>query len=295
MMEQPLSKEAAITQMTLLLSPIDLIALDVIWRILMRVFMLYKLVARFMKGYIQPKSVLLKNKARENMDLNLRILDAAIKNLEMKVEKVTQAILKNEDNTVNKVKVKMEKVKKVRKMPEYVKYVKDVFSSKEPTNEEDASNGNAGIKECVMQVKATNGDSTIRKDYILLPMWPADPLFSQNSKESPDAGFKTSGEEEKKDAKDPVNESGNPTEGKDSKVPSTEEPRINQEKDDYINSTNNINTASDGNNTNNVNAASSTINAADTEVNAFNPKTSIKLSKDPIMLELEDIFISDEG
>ncbi|GJT00667.1 hypothetical protein Tco_0821836 [Tanacetum coccineum] len=157
------------------------------------------------------------------------------------------------------------------------------------------SNGNAGIKECVMQVKATNGDSTIRKDYILLPMWPADPLFSQNSKESPDAGFKTSGEEEKKDAKDPVNESGNPTEGKDSKVPSTEEPRINQEKDDYINSTNNINTASDGNNTNNVNAASSTINAADTEVNAFNPKTSIKLSKDPIMLELEDIFISDEG
>ncbi|GJT43358.1 hypothetical protein Tco_0952073 [Tanacetum coccineum] len=138
MMEQPLSKEAAITQMTLLLSPIDLIALDVIWRILMRVFMLYKLVARFMKGYIQPKSVLLKNKARENMDLNLRILDAAIKNLEMKVEKVTQAILKNEDNTVNKVKVKIEKVKKVRKMPEYVKYVNDVFSSKEPTNEEDA-------------------------------------------------------------------------------------------------------------------------------------------------------------
>ncbi|GJZ44677.1 hypothetical protein Tco_0591932 [Tanacetum coccineum] len=157
------------------------------------------------------------------------------------------------------------------------------------------SNANAGTKECVMQVKATNGDSTIRKDYILLPMWPADPLFSQNSKESPDAGFKTLGEEEKKDAKDPVNESGNPTKGKDSEVPSTEEPRINQEKDDYINSTNNINTASDGNNTNNVNAASSTINAADTEVNAFNPKTSIKLSKDPIMLELEDIFISDEG
>ncbi|GJT32477.1 hypothetical protein Tco_0922896 [Tanacetum coccineum] len=157
------------------------------------------------------------------------------------------------------------------------------------------SNGNAGIKECVMQVKATNGDSTIRKDYILLPMWPANPLFSQNSKESPDARFKTSGEEEKKDAKDPVNESGNPTEGKDSEVLSTEEPKINQEKDDYINNTNNINTASDGNSTNNVNAASSTVNAADTEVNAFNPKTSIKLSKDPIMLELEDIFISDEG
>ncbi|GJZ91197.1 ribonuclease H-like domain-containing protein [Tanacetum coccineum] len=144
-------------------------------------------------------------------------------------------------------------------------------------------------------VKATNGDSTIRKDYILLPMWPADPLFSQNSKESPDAGFKTLGEEEKKDAKDPVNESGNPTKGKDSEVPSTEEPRINQEKDDYINSTNNINTASDGNNTNNVNVVSSTVNDAGTEVNVVDLKTSIKLSKDPIMLELEDIFISDEG
>ncbi|GJU01620.1 putative ribonuclease H-like domain-containing protein [Tanacetum coccineum] len=128
------------------------------------------------------------------------------------------------------------------------------------------SNGNAGTKECVMQ----------------------------NSKESPDAGFKTSGEEEKKDAKDPVNESGNPTEGKDSEVPSTKEPRINQEKDSYINSTNNINTASDGNNTNNVNAASSTINAADTEVNAFNPKTSIELPNDPNMPELEDIVYSDD-
>ncbi|GKE72287.1 ribonuclease H-like domain-containing protein, partial [Tanacetum coccineum] len=30
------------------------------------------------------------------------------------------------------------------------------------------------------------------KDYILLPMWPADPLFSQNSKDYPNAGFKPS-------------------------------------------------------------------------------------------------------
>ncbi|GJR76094.1 putative ribonuclease H-like domain-containing protein [Tanacetum coccineum] len=36
------------------------------------------------------------------------------------------------------------------------------------------------------------------KDYILLPLWPADPLFSQSSKSSPDAGFKPSGEGEKK-------------------------------------------------------------------------------------------------
>ncbi|GKC16960.1 putative ribonuclease H-like domain-containing protein [Tanacetum coccineum] len=38
------------------------------------------------------------------------------------------------------------------------------------------------------------------KDYILLPVWPADPLFSQSSKDSPDVGFKPSGEEEKKNA-----------------------------------------------------------------------------------------------
>ncbi|GJY00776.1 putative ribonuclease H-like domain-containing protein [Tanacetum coccineum] len=57
------------------------------------------------------------------------------------------------------------------------------------------------------------------KDYILLPMWLADPLFPHNSKESPDAGFNPSGKEEKKDDEDPGNESGNQTEGKNSEVP----------------------------------------------------------------------------
>ncbi|GKE13668.1 putative ribonuclease H-like domain-containing protein, partial [Tanacetum coccineum] len=155
------------------------------------------------------------------------------------------------------------------------------------------SNGNAGTKACDDAGKARM-ETIPGKDYILLPMWPADLLFSQNSKDSPDAGFKPSGEEEKKDVKDPGNESGNPTEGKDSEVPTTEEPRINQEKDDYINSTNNINTASNGNNTNNVNVVSSTVNAAGTEVNVGNPKTSIKLPNDPNMPELEDIVYSDD-
>ncbi|GKG03544.1 hypothetical protein Tco_0311180, partial [Tanacetum coccineum] len=59
------------------------------------------------------------------------------------------------------------------------------------------------------------------KDYILLPLWTQDPLFSSSLKDSPDARFKPSGEEEKKDAKDLGNESGNPIEGKDSDVPST--------------------------------------------------------------------------
>ncbi|GJV33381.1 ribonuclease H-like domain-containing protein [Tanacetum coccineum] len=128
------------------------------------------------------------------------------------------------------------------------------------------------------------------KDYILLPMWPADPLFSQDSKSSPDARFKPSREEEKKDAKDLGNE--------DSEVPSTEEPRedqrVNQVLDAGINNTNNINTASDGNNTNNVNAVSLTVNAAVTEVNVVDPKTSIELPNDPNMPELEDIIYSND-
>nr|GEX52352.1 putative ribonuclease H-like domain-containing protein [Tanacetum cinerariifolium] len=44
------------------------------------------------------------------------------------------------------------------------------------------------------------------KDYILLPLWTQDPLFSSSSKDSPGDGFKPSGEEEKKDAEYPKNE-----------------------------------------------------------------------------------------
>ncbi|GJX94592.1 ribonuclease H-like domain-containing protein [Tanacetum coccineum] len=161
-----------------------------------------------------------------------------------------------------------------------------------PIVAENQSNGNAGTKACNDAGKARM-ETIPGKDYILLPMWLADPLFSQNSKDSPDAGFKPSGEEEKKDAEDLGNESGNPTEGKDSEVPSIEEPRINQEQDDNINSTNNINTASDGNSTNNVNAISSTIKAVGIEVNVVDLKSSIKLLDDLNMPELEDIVYSD--
>ncbi|GKG03483.1 retrovirus-related pol polyprotein from transposon TNT 1-94, partial [Tanacetum coccineum] len=115
------------------------------------------------------------------------------------------------------------------------------------------TNGNVGTKACNDAGKARM-ETVPSKDYILLPMWPADPLCSRNLKDSLDAGFKPSGEEEKKDAEDLGNE--------DSEVPSIDEPRINHEKNDNINSTNNINTASDGNNTNNVYAVSSTVNAA---------------------------------
>ncbi|GJU78278.1 putative ribonuclease H-like domain-containing protein [Tanacetum coccineum] len=122
------------------------------------------------------------------------------------------------------------------------------------------SNGNAGTKACDDACKA-KVETILGKDYILLPLWTQDPPFSSSLKNSPDDGFKPSGEEEKKDAEDPGNESGNASEGKDSKVPSTEEPRINQEKDASVNSTNNINTVSPT-----VNAASIEDNVVDENI-----------------------------
>ncbi|GJR26293.1 putative ribonuclease H-like domain-containing protein [Tanacetum coccineum] len=99
------------------------------------------------------------------------------------------------------------------------------------------------------------------QEYILLPLLTYNPSLSKGLKDSPYAGFKPSGEEEKKDFEDPGN--------KDSEVPSTKEPRVNQEKDANVNSTNNINTASDGNITNNVNTVSSTVNATGIKDNAM--------------------------
>ncbi|GJR18059.1 putative ribonuclease H-like domain-containing protein [Tanacetum coccineum] len=62
------------------------------------------------------------------------------------------------------------------------------------------SNGNAGTKACDDAGKARM-ETVPGKDYILLPLWTADPPFSQSSKSSPDAGFKPSGDDEKKATK----------------------------------------------------------------------------------------------
>ncbi|GJT01251.1 putative ribonuclease H-like domain-containing protein [Tanacetum coccineum] len=113
------------------------------------------------------------------------------------------------------------------------------------------------------------------KDYILLPLWPTDLPFSENSKSSPDDVFKHSEYNEKKVTEEPGKEGGDPN-----------------NKNDSVNITNNINTASDGNNTNNVNTVGSTVNTAGIEVNAVSSNTSIELPKDPNMPELEDIVYS---
>ncbi|GJR45726.1 putative ribonuclease H-like domain-containing protein [Tanacetum coccineum] len=125
-----------------------------------------------------------------------------------------------------------------------------------PTVARNQSNGNAGTKVCDDACKARM-ETVPSKDYILLPLWTANPPFSQNSKSSPDDGFKPSSDEGKKVDEDP-NSEGN-----------------DQEKEDNVNITNNVNVA----NTN--------------EVNTGGAKTSIGLPIDPDMPELEDIVYSD--
>ncbi|GJX58383.1 putative ribonuclease H-like domain-containing protein [Tanacetum coccineum] len=147
------------------------------------------------------------------------------------------------------------------------------------------SNGNAGTKACDNagkgRVKTVPG-----KDYILLPLWAQDPPFSSSSKDFPNAGFKPSGEEKKKDAEDLGNESKNPPEGKDSEVPSTEEPRederVDQEKDADVNSTNNINNVSP------------TVNVASIKDNVVNKNIVYECVDDPNMPDLEEIMYSDD-
>ncbi|GKG19536.1 hypothetical protein Tco_0376635, partial [Tanacetum coccineum] len=82
------------------------------------------------------------------------------------------------------------------------------------------------------------------------------------SKSSPDAGFKPSGDNEKKITEEPGKEGGDP---------SKESKSDDQEKQDNLNSTNTVNAVS--------------IN----EVNVVGAKTSIELLDDPNMPELEDI------
>ncbi|GKA83666.1 hypothetical protein Tco_0805261, partial [Tanacetum coccineum] len=97
------------------------------------------------------------------------------------------------------------------------------------------------------------------KDYILLPLWTADPPYSQDPKSSHDDGSKPSSDNEKKVDEDPRKESE----------------CNDQEKEDNVNSTNNVNVAG--------------IN----EVNSVGGKTSIKLPFDPNMPALEDYSIFD--
>ncbi|GKD07750.1 ribonuclease H-like domain-containing protein [Tanacetum coccineum] len=64
------------------------------------------------------------------------------------------------------------------------------------------SNGNIGTKACD-DVGKDIMETVPGKDYIQLPLWPTDPLFSQSLKSSPDAGFKPLGDDKKKVNEEP--------------------------------------------------------------------------------------------
>ncbi|GJW13292.1 putative ribonuclease H-like domain-containing protein [Tanacetum coccineum] len=133
-------------------------------------------------------------------------------------------------------------------------------------------NGIASTKACENAGK-DRVETVPSKHYILLPFLTQDPPFSSSSKDSPNARFKPSGEEEKKDAKHLENE--------DSEVPNTEEPRVNHEQDESVNSTNNVNTVS------------STVNTASIEDNVVDENIVYGCVDDPNMPNLEEIFSLD--
>ncbi|GJU58272.1 putative ribonuclease H-like domain-containing protein [Tanacetum coccineum] len=69
---------------------------------------------------------------------------------------------------------------------------------------------NAGTKACD-DVSKARMETVPDKDYILLPLWTADLLFSQNSKISPDDGFKPLGDAKNKITKEPGKEGSDPS------------------------------------------------------------------------------------
>ncbi|GJR69721.1 putative ribonuclease H-like domain-containing protein [Tanacetum coccineum] len=120
------------------------------------------------------------------------------------------------------------------------------------------SNGFAGTKASDNAGQARKQTEPI-KNYILLPLWTADPPFSQDPRSSHDDGSKPSSDDGKKVDEDPRKDSES----------------NDQEKEDNVNSTNNVNAASTN------------------EVNAVGGKTSIELPDDPNMPALEDYSIFD--
>ncbi|GJZ49450.1 putative ribonuclease H-like domain-containing protein [Tanacetum coccineum] len=142
------------------------------------------------------------------------------------------------------------------------------------------SNGFAGTKASNNVGQARKETESV-KDYILLPLWTADPPFSQDLKSSPDDGSKPSSDDRKKvddDGSKPSSDDGKKVDGD----PRKESECNDQEKEDNVNSTNNVNTIS------------LTVNAASTnEVNDDGENISSDLPFDPTMPALEDDSIFD--
>nr|GEU53614.1 hypothetical protein [Tanacetum cinerariifolium] len=120
---------------------------------------LYQAWERFMEASIKEQSKLEERikKFRDDMEMSLRMLDTATKNLLGKTEQLTQEILTSsmadkaktkirEDEAqafrtleeLKRLKINRSLIRVVKRMPKYLTYVKDVFSSKEPIVEKDA-------------------------------------------------------------------------------------------------------------------------------------------------------------
>ncbi|GJT86559.1 putative ribonuclease H-like domain-containing protein [Tanacetum coccineum] len=121
------------------------------------------------------------------------------------------------------------------------------------------SNGFAGTKASDNASQARKETENLVKDYILLPLWTADPPYSQDTKSSYDDGSKPSSDDRNKVDEDPRKDSD----------------CNDQEKEDNVNSINNVNAASTN------------------EVNVVGGKTSIELLFDLDMPAFEDNSIFD--
>ncbi|GJR78371.1 putative ribonuclease H-like domain-containing protein [Tanacetum coccineum] len=141
-----------------------------------------------------------------------------------------------------------------------------------PVDAGNQTNGNTSTKE---NIDAGQAGKKIVPDqeYILLPLLTSVPSLSKSLKDSSNAGFKPSGEEEKIDSEH--------LENKDSKVPNIKELRVHQEQDVNVNNTNNINTIC------------LNVNVADIENNDVDENIVRGCIDDPTMPNLEDIVYSD--
>ncbi|GJR65593.1 putative ribonuclease H-like domain-containing protein [Tanacetum coccineum] len=148
-----------------------------------------------------------------------------------------------------------------------------IYMNYKPVVAGNQTNGNSGTKENIDACQ--DGKKIVpNQKYILLPLLTSDPSLFKSSKDSPDAEFKPSGEEEKIDSEHQEN--------KDSEVPNTEEPRVNQEQDANVNNTNNINTVSP------------IVSAADIENNVVDENIVYGCIDDLNMPNLEEIVYSND-
>ncbi|GJW76491.1 putative ribonuclease H-like domain-containing protein [Tanacetum coccineum] len=165
----------------------------------------------------------------------------------------------------------------------------------EPVVTWNQSNGSAGTKTCDDSEKAKM-ETVLGKDYILLPFLTQDPPFSSSFKNSPDAGFKPSGEEKKKNTEDDAGKKVTEIPKKESGISNKEDDKDDQDLRDEFESLiqQEKNGENDVSSTNKINTVSSIINAAGIEDNAADEYIVYVCADDPNMPNLEEIVFSDD-